>query len=193
MSSLPLDLLRSRGGFSRDPRFSPLLARSSPAGPADPKPDPIAEAYERGFAEGSAQAREAALRIEREREAQRGAIELAFAQFDEHSEAELRERLRQTILALCEATILPVALDADGLAARVEKATGMLQRAHDERRVLLNPEDLALVKDRLPKGLSVEAESFVERGGLRIETPDGGIEDGPTQWRRILAEAFREC
>ena len=181
MSSLPLDLLRSRGGFSRDPRFSPLLARSSPAGPADPKPDPIAEAYERGFAEGSAQAREAALRIEREREAQRGAIELAFA------------RLRQTILALCEATILPVALDADGLAARVEKATGMLQRAHDERRVLLNPEDLALVRDRLPKGLTVEAEPGVERGGLRIETPDGGIEDGPAQWRRILAEAFREC
>ena len=59
--------------------------------------------------------------------------------------------------------------------------------------MLLNPEDLALVRDRLPKGLTVEAEPGVERGGLRIETPDAGIEDGPAQWRRILAEAFREC
>ena len=193
MSSLPLDLLRTRGGFSRDPRFSSMLTRAPAAERSEPEPDPIVEAYERGFADGSAQAREAALRAERERDAERGAIELAFAQFDEHSEAELRERLRQTVLALCEETILPVALDMEGLAARIQKATGMLQRAHDERRVLLNPEDLALVKDRLPKGLSVEAESSVERGGLRIETPDGGIEDGPTQWRRILAEAFREC
>jgi flagellar assembly protein FliH len=192
MSSLPLNLLRSRGGFSRDPRFSSMLACPT-AKPADPEPDPIAEAYERGFADGSAQAREAALRAERERDADRGAIELAFAQFDEHSEAELRERLRQTVLALCEETILPMALDAEGLAVRIGKATEMLQRAQDERRVLLNPDDLALVEDQLPNGLKVEAEPTVERGGLRIETPDGGIEDGPTQWRRILAEAFREC
>lgn len=193
MSSLPVDLLRSRGGFSRDTRFSSMFAHASNAGPAAPKPDPVIEAYERGFAEGSAHAREAALNAEREREAQRGAIELAFAQFDEHSESELRERLRQTVLALCEATIMPVAVDPDGLAARVEKATGMLQRAQDERRVLLNPEDLALVRDRLPAGLAVEPDPAIERGGLRIETADGGIEDGPAQWRRILAEAFREC
>lgn len=193
MSSLPLDLLRSRGGFSRDSRFSSMLACAPTGKQADPKPDPVVEAYERGFTDGSAQAREAALRAERDRDGQRSAIELAFAQFDEHSEAELRERLRQTVLALCEETILPVALDAEGLATRVEKATEMLQRAHDERRVLLNPDDLALVKDRLPKGLTVEAEPSVEPGGLRIETPDGGVEDGPTQWRRILAEAFREC
>lgn len=192
MSSLPVDLLRSRGGFSRDTRFSSMLASVSNGG-GDPKPDPVIEAYERGFAEGSAHAREAALRAEREREAQRGAIELAFARFDESSETELRERLRQTVLALCEATIMPMAIDQEGLAARVEKATGMLQRAHDERRVLLNPEDLALVRDRLPSGLEVEPDPTVERGGLRIETVDGGIEDGPAQWRRILAEAFREC
>lgn len=193
MSSLPLSLMRNRGDFSRDPRFSSLLASNSAAAAAEPETDPVAEAYQRGFAEGAAQAREAALRAERERDAERAAIELAFAQFDEHSETELRERLRQTVLALCEETILPVALDAQGLAARVAKATEMLRRAHDERRVLLNPEDLALVKDRLPQGLTVEAEPSVERGGLRIETPDGGVEDGPAQWRRILAEAFREC
>jgi flagellar assembly protein FliH len=69
----------------------------------------------------------------------------------------------------------------------------MLRRTQDERRVLLNPEDLALVEGRLPPGLAVEPDASVERGGLRIETEDGGIEDGPSQWRRILAEAFRAC
>jgi flagellar assembly protein FliH len=69
----------------------------------------------------------------------------------------------------------------------------MLQRSQDERRVLLNPEDLKLVEGRLAAGLIVEADANVERGGLRIETPDGGIEDGPVHWRRVLAEAFGEC
>lgn len=191
MSSLPLALLRESAGFACDPRFAKAMRHDRK--PAEPVTDPLVEAFERGFAEGAAQARQAALEAERERDAHRGALEIAFAQFDEHSTNELRERLRQTVLALCEETILPVALDSASLAARIDKATAMLQRNHDERRVLLNPEDFALIQDRLPAGLTVEPEPSVERGGLRIETPDGGIEDGPTQWRRALAEAFREC
>ncbi len=193
MSSLPFELLSNRGSFSRDPRFSSLLAAKARTEADLPVVDPLEEAFERGFAEGTAQAREAALRAERERDAQRQAIELAFARLDEESAAELREKLRLTVLALCEETILPLALDPDGLAARVEKATSMLQRSQDERRIMLHPDDLALVADRLPAGLTVESDASVERGALRIETADGGVEDGPAQWRQILAEAFREC
>jgi flagellar assembly protein FliH len=193
MSSLPLEIMRTRGEFSRDPRFSPLLACAPGKVPAEPEADPVAEAYARGFADGSATARDEALHAEREREAARAAIELAFARFDEASAADLAERLRQTVHALCEEAILPLAVDADGLATRVETAVAMLRRTQDERRVLLNPQDLMLVESRLPQGLTVEPDPSVERGGLRIETADGGIEDGPSQWRRILAEAFRAC
>ena len=69
----------------------------------------------------------------------------------------------------------------------------MLQRAQDERRVLLHPEDLALVEGRLPEGIALVPDPAIERGGLRIDSEDGGIEDGPAQWRRILAEAFGAC
>lgn len=197
MSSLPLELLRggAGGGFSRDPRFSPLFApgEKRPAAPVEVEPDPIGEAYDRGYAEGNAQAAQAAQDAERERDARRTAIELAFARLDDETAADMRERLRLTVLALCEETILPLALDPVGLTARIEKATAMLQRSQDERRVLLHPEDFALVESRLPADLTVEPNPSVERGGLRIETADGGIEDGPSQWRRILAEAFREC
>lgn len=192
-ASLPLERLRGSGGFSRDPRFSPLYVVPAGEPAAEPARDPVADAYERGFAEGAAQAEARALEREGERDARRGAIELAFARFDAKSAEELCERLRLTVLALCEETILPLAIDPEGLVARIGKATAMLQRAQDERRVLLHPDDLALVEGRLPADLAVAADASVERGGLRIETEDGGIEDGPAQWRRILAEAFREC
>ena len=193
MSSLPLDLLRGNGGFTRDPRFCALAPSRAAGAPLAAEVDVEAEAFSRGFAEGSAQALQTALEAERERDARREAIELAFARFDEASATALRERLRQTVLALCEEAVLPLAIDPEGLALRIEKATAMLQRSQDERRVLLNPEDLKLVEGRLPAGLVVEADATVESGGLRIETPDGGIEDGPAHWRRVLVEALGEC
>lgn len=192
-ATLPLERLRGGGGFSRDPRFSSLFAPPAPEPATEPEDDPVLDAYRRGLAEGRAEAEGQAAQREHEREAQRAAIELAFARFDAGSAAALRERLRLTVLALCEETVLPLAIDANGLAARIEKATAMLQRAQDERRVLLHPEDLALVQARLPADVVAVPDPSVERGALRIETADGGIEDGPSQWRRILAEAFREC
>jgi len=194
-ASLPLDRLRGGGGFARDPRFAGLFRSpaTEPATAAAPEPDPVAEAYRKGFEDGRAEAEAHAAEREREADAQRAAIELSFARFDAASADALRERLRQTVLALCEDAILPLALDAEGLAARVEKAVGMLQRAQDERRVLLHPEDLALIRDRLPSDLELVADPAIERGGLRIDSDDGGIDDGPKQWRRILAEAFGEC
>ncbi len=194
-TGLPLAQLRGRGGFARDPRFVSLLAgngNGNGTSQADQR-DPVAEAYQRGFADGAAEAEVRAAEAERERDRGRAAIELAFARFDERSADDLRERLRQTVMALCEEAILPHAIDCEGLAQRIARAAAMLNRAQDERRVLIHPDDLALVRDRLPHDLVVEADASVERGGLRIETADGGIEDGPIQWRRILAEAFREC
>lgn len=195
-ATLPLDRLRGGGGFARDPRFSGLFKGPSERAqdPApEPAPDPVAEAYRRGFEEGRAEAEAHAAQRAAEEEGRREAIELAFARFDAASADALRERLRRTVLALCEDAVLPLAIDPQGLAARVEKAVAMLQRAQDERRVLLHPEDLALVEGRLPEGIALVPDPAIERGGLRIDSEDGGIEDGPAQWRRILAEAFGEC
>lgn len=195
MSSLPLAQLGRLREFSRDERYAALFGTAAAAMPAEfvPEPDPVTEAYERGYREGAANAAENARLAEQQRDAARGAIELAFAQLGADDTARLTERMRQTVLALCEAAVLPLALDADGLVLRVERAVGMLQRAQDERVVRLHPEDLALIGARLPASLTVETDPRVERGGLRIETADGGVEDGPSHWRRALAEAFRQC
>ncbi|BBC72153.1 flagellar assembly protein H [Altererythrobacter sp. B11] len=191
MSRLPLEQMFRPSSFTRDPRFAGLHAEQHAR--AAHVPDPLGDAFQRGYAEGVAEARAEAAREAAERQAAERRIELAFSALDEETAAEMRERLRLTVLALCEHAIAPLAVDPEGLANRVERAVAMLQRSQDERRVLLHPQDLALVRDRLPADLKAEADPSVERGALRIETSDGGIEDGPAQWRRILAETFREC
>lgn len=191
MSSLPIARLQAGGGFTADRRF--LSALANRPGEHAQGLDPLTEAYERGLAEGRAAAEQEAMQREAERDASREAIELALYKLDREGAQDMAERLRQTVLALCEQTVLPLAIDPEGLAARITRAVTMLQRADDEKRVLLHPEDYALVAARLPAGFRTEADGSVERGGLRIETADGGVEDGPSQWRRILEEAFHEC
>ena len=98
-----------------------------------------------------------------------------------------------TVQALCEEAVLPLALDAEGLARRVEAAAAMLQRKQDQRIIHIHPDDLELVRDNLSQNLELVPDGSVERGGLRVETDDGGVEDGPQQWRRALAEIFDTC
>ncbi len=86
-----------------------------------------------------------------------------------------------------------MALDPAALAARVERAAAMLARADDERLLRLHPDDLALVAARLPEGLEALPDPALERGALRIESTAGGVEDGPSHWRRAIAEALAGC
>jgi flagellar assembly protein FliH len=88
---------------------------------------------------------------------------------------------------------VPFALDIDALTARVERAVAMLARADDERVIRLHPDDLKLVAGKLDQQWAVLPDPALARGELRVETANGGVEDGPAQWRRALAEAFEAC
>ena len=189
MSRVAYASLGRRGSFALDARYS------SPLPPVETvaEPDVAAEAYRAGYEEGKAAAQaeaEATMAAER---AHRGAIELAFARFDEESQRLLRDRMTATVHALCEEAIMPLALDTQGLARRVDAAAAMLQRKHDQRVVHIHPDDLALIEGDIADDISLVSDPSVERGGLRLETEDGGVEDGPRQWRRALAEIFDTC
>jgi len=192
MSSRPLLAIATARGFSADRRFAALAAGAG-AMPDAPAPDPVEQAFARGYAEGYAEAIAVAEQRAAESEAARQRIDLAFARLDQQSAADLHERLRQTVLALCEEAVAPLAVDPEGLRLRVERAVALLQRRQDDSRVRLHPDDLALVEGRLPAGLVLEADPSLERGALRVETSEGGVEDGPSQWRAILAEALCAC
>lgn len=188
---LPVTELRERRGFTPHAAFhAPPPATAAPAGT---KADPVADAYARGLKEGrdAAMAEHAAQRAEED--AAREAITLAFARFDEESGKALRKRLQETVLALCEDAVLPLALDTEGLHRRVEAAAALLQRKSDERVIRLHPSDHALVLPLVDPELTLIPDPAIERGGLRIDTEDGGVEDGPTQWKQAIAEALAAC
>jgi len=179
-------------GFRQDARFA-LAPRGSSAPAASEMQDPVALAWAEGYGHGLEQARGEAEAVRIEEEAARVALGLSLTRIDAELAETLRQKLQDTVMALCEATLVPFALDPDALAKRVERAVAMLSRAEDERVIRLNPADLKLVSSKLAKDWKVVGDPSIERGALRVETQSGGVEDGPAQWRLALAEAFHAC
>ncbi len=195
MSSLLALTGGGAAGFRQDARFArPPRAGDNPPAPEPAEAaDPVAAAWAEGYAHGTREARaeaEAALAAQADAHA---ALDLSFARLDAELAETLRQRLQDTVMALCEATLVPFALDPAVLAKRTERAVAMLARADDERVIRLHPADLALVAPRLPADWTLSPDPALERGALRVETQSGGVEDGPAQWRRALAEAFHAC
>ena len=194
MYRLPVSELRARRGFTPHSAYHAQPVPTERTGSAqDDRPDPVAQALARGREEGRAEAMAEIAAQRAEEDAARAAITLAFARFDEDSARALRERLRETVIALCEDAVLPLTLDTEGLARRVEAAAALLQRKTDERVIRLNPSDHALVLPLVDEALKLVPDPSIERGGLRIDTDDGGVEDGPGQWRQAIAEALSAC
>ena len=65
--------------------------------------------------------------------------------------------------------------------------------AYYERVLRLHPEDFKLIARQLPADLEVLPDAALERGALRVESANGGVEDGPAHWRRAIAEALGLC
>jgi flagellar assembly protein FliH len=158
-------------------------------------PDPIeaarAEAYARGFAEGAAEAQAQASATA----SSHSNLALSFARIDAEMAERLRQRLIDTVLALCESCLKPLATDKKALARRVDKAVGMFVRADDDTLIRLHPEDLAAVRELLPTDWAFAEDANLARGALRVETRSrgvdgGGVEDGPEQWRKAIAQAL---
>lgn len=187
MSDRAFTPIAESAGFRSDPRF--CLAPKPAAAPNDP----IAQAWEDGYAAALEEARSAA---EAQSEADAAAcskITLALARLDADQTELLRQKLTATVTALCEASLAPLALDQAALEARVTRAAAMLARADDDKVLRLHPDDLRLIAKQLPEGLDVLGDPALDRGALRLETSSGGVEDGPAHWRRAIAEALAQC
>jgi len=182
------------GGFRSDSRFALPVPASAPV---EPEPvqieDPVAIAWAEGYAHGREDARAEAAQAQAAEAGARTALDLSLTRLDAEMAELLRQRLQDTVLALCEQTLVPYALDSEALAARVDRAVAMFARAEDERVIRLHPDDLPLVAGRLAADWTVSPDPTLERGALRIESQSGGVEDGPAQWRRALVEAFHAC
>jgi flagellar assembly protein FliH len=175
-------------GFARDARFATLAIPE-----ADPPFDPVADAFARGYAQGALDGARAAQTQTATDDAARHRIETALAHMDTSATEAFTARLKDTVLALCHAVLGEAAIVPENLAVRVEAAAALFNRATDDRVIRLHPEDLALVHGRLPETWQCEPDPLAERGAVRIETTNGGVEDGPAQWRAALDDALRAC
>ena len=180
------------GLFSRDARYAPL-SRAATDTPDEPQIDPLDAAHAQGFAEGLGAGRAEAEVARAAADAAREQFAFAFQRLDAELAEALRLRLRETVLALCEASLAPLALDHEGLARRAAAAADLFRRSDDQRIIRLHPEDHALVGALLPKDWIYQDDASLARGTLRVETTSGGAEDGPAQWRRALDEALARC
>lgn len=208
MSSIPLTQLAPKT-FTRNPLFAAedngstgFIAARQPARAsvpedfdpnAEPEVDRLQQAYDRAFAAGRAEAEAEYEATEKDTQHRIAALDSAFSKTAENDARELGQKLQQLVLALCEQAMAPFALDKEGLVRRIEAASSMLMRAQDERQIRLHPEDIALIQDIVPEGLVLLPDGSLERGTLRIETEDGGVEDGPATWRAALEEAVGAC
>jgi flagellar assembly protein FliH len=181
------------GGFARDLRFTPAALAPRPAEAEAAPPDPLASAYAEGYAAGAAEAIAAAEAREMVDEAARRHFAFSFSKLDADLGEQLRDKMHQTVTALCESILQPLALDSGALTRRVETAVSMFVRADDDRVIRLNPDDLTLIAAKLPPDWQFVPDAALERGALRVETSSGGIEDGPAQWRAAITEALRLC
>lgn len=183
---VPIAALSQSAGFRPSARFGGVDSPDRPKQQADPAAEALAQAHAQGFAEGRALA-EAEARTMLEAQ---GQLSLAFERLDQTMEEELRLALREVVAALCERALAPLAIEEEALLARIDKAVAMLSRSYDERTIRLNPDDLSLVSERLRADWTVLPDPSLPRGTLRIESTEGGIEDGPETWRRAIAEAL---
>lgn len=196
---LSLNALPAASGFRVSSRYGDqpgvTVLEPEPVQPIrlEPEPDPIGEALAQGYARGYEDARaEAEARALADAEAGEG-LALSFARLDAALEEQLRQRLRDTVAALCEAAISPLALDEDLLMRRVTAAAAMLARAEDQRVIRMSPQDMHLLAPRLRAEWDVQADPSLERGAIRVEGVNGGVDDGPATWRQAIAEALHQC
>lgn len=192
-SALPgwITALAAPGGFVEGLPLARLQPPVPPptALPAEPAPahDPVADAYARGEAAGRA-----AARAEHEAEgAHQRALRLSFHAFDQAALDSLASALAETVTALCAQVIADYVPQPAELLARCEAAAQRLGKAAHEATLHLNPADLALLAPDALDGWAVVADAAIERGGLRFETADGSVSDGPADWRRTIAAAIR--
>ena len=204
MSDMSTLMGRTAGGFSADPRYlaasenegevSGMMALLGGRRATDNRPppaaDPIelarAEAYEQGLAYARAEAQAEAQAAEEAR----AKFALGFDRLNADLCEQLAQRLTETVVALCEGALAPLALDRKALAGRVKRAVAMFARADDERVIRMNLEDIKRVAPLLPPEWKFHPDPALAPGELRVETASGGVEDGPSLWARAIREAI---
>jgi flagellar assembly protein FliH len=167
--------------------------RAPADGATHPGEDAVRQAWEAGFESGVAMER----RLSREASGQDRELLDKLGEEIKLINADgvklLENRLRETVLALCRQAIDEYSVSPEQLTTRIHAAVKLLATAHNERTIEVSPADLDMLRGTLPAEWKLLANAELARGAIRVATAEGGIEDGPDQWKLALEEAIRTC
>lgn len=213
----PADIRERAGGGKRPASFSPKDAEAKPRhfSPADPdtnptegwdpfaegeagaRPtdaggfiDPIKAAHDMGFAEGKVAGLAEAAADNARDHALIEAITAELRAAGQLDRERLAAQLRQTVMLLVSRLIGEAGISGELLAKRVAAATEMLADSAESALLRVNPDDLALLEDRLPKTLFAAGDATIERGSFVLESASTIVEDGPDLWLEQLGQAI---
>lgn len=182
-----------------DAAFRPLESYARPDGiaPIPAAPDLVdavtADAMADALVDAEARGRQAALAEMANEGAARAALKLSFQRLDDALQEELGTRIAETVAALCEQVLAPLALDRSALQARGLAAAALLRDGIEASCLRLHPDDIPLLDEDFAARWPVEADARLERGTLQFDTAEGAVRDGPAEWRAALHEALGLC
>ncbi|WP_221795249.1 flagellar biosynthetic protein [Aquisediminimonas sediminicola] len=169
ISALPLAMGRFRPQDVGGPSSAPV-----PPPPAAPTREvEIDAAYQRGHADGLAEAH-AAMMAERTRLL--ALVASAEALRNEPSE-ELAQLIAETVERLVTQILGDVPIDGPQLRRRAEAAARLIGDCDAARTLWLHPDDMALI-EQAPMGLTLMVDPKAEMGSIRIDCSAGWIEHG---------------
>lgn len=182
---------RLAGDAAFRPLGSYVLHDRIAATPAAPDPNDAVTAD--ALADAEARGRQAALAEMANEGAARAALKLSLQQLDDNLQEELGLRIAETVAALCEHTIAPLAIDRSALQARGLAAAALLREGIEATCLRLHPDDIPLLDEDFVARWPIEADARLERGTLQFDTAEGAVRDGPAEWRAALHEALGLC
>ncbi|MGD9811149.1 MAG: FliH/SctL family protein [Sphingobium sp.] len=142
------------------------------------KTDPVEQARADAFAEGF----DAGMRIATENfaadEDARVKLAHAFDQLVPAANGALASMLSAAVIRLVSQIVGETPVNVDALARRVETVAAFIEEGQSRSSLHVNPDDIALLEGR-EFGFPLTPDADVARGGVRLETADGWIEDGP--------------
>ena len=181
----------SNSSFVADPRFSSTATGAAGHRNAAPvEPDPAEADRLATFEEGLRQGRAEAIAEAKQENTERRKLGAALRHLDEEMVDRLGQQLSDTVAALCEATLAPLALDHTQLAERCRKAATLIGEELSACTLYLHPGDITKIDEDLAAGWRIAADETLEPGSLRLSGREGEISDGPQEWRRSLSEAL---
>lgn len=179
---------KTGGGSAFHARFADgqeIVRKAAPAQAS--RPDPLEQARADAFAEGF----DAGMRIATENFAAdddaRGKLAQALEQLVPATNGVLSSLLSAAVLRLVTQIVGESQVNADLLAERVAAVAAFIEDGQSRSSLHVNPDDMPLLEGR-EFGFPLTPDADVARGGVRLATADGWIEDGPeVQIARLTA------